>query len=56
MVKDTPAPTAIGYDIGVSMNSLGMYVLNRIQTINPKISYNRIDQDIVTTTLQATPI
>ena len=55
LVKETPATGAFGYDISVSMNSLGMYVLNRIQVLNPKISYGRIDQDIVTTTLQATP-
>lgn len=55
MVKETPATGAMGYDIGVSMNSLGMYVLNKIQAINPKIDYKRIDKDIVTTTLKATP-
>lgn len=55
LVKDAPVANAMGYDIDVSMSSLGLYVLNRIQIANPKISYARIDQDIVTTTLQATP-
>lgn len=55
MAKDAPAANAMGYDIDVSMSSLGVYVLSRIQTVNPKISYDRIDRDIITTTLQATP-
>ena len=39
LVKDAPVANAMGYDIDVSMSSLGLYVLNRIQIANPKISY-----------------
>lgn len=43
------------YNIGASMDSLGLYVMNKIQAVNPKVTYNRIDNDIQTTTLSATP-
>ena len=37
------------------MDSLGVYVLSKIRTVNPKVTYTRVDNDIQTTTLSATP-
>lgn len=54
MADNVPAKSPV-YNIGASMDDLGVYVLSKIRTINSKITYNRVDNDIVTTSLNATP-
>ncbi len=54
MIDNLPVNASL-YNIGANMDSLGVYVLNKIRTVNPKVTYNRIDNDIQTTTLSATP-
>lgn len=54
MAGNIPA-TAPLYNIGASMDDLGMYVLSKISAVNPKITEKTVDDDIVTTTLKATP-
>lgn len=55
LVLDNLLANASLYNIGASMDSLGLYVFNKIKAVNPKITYNRVDNDIQTTTLKATP-
>ncbi len=55
LVLDNLPANASLYNIGASMDSLGLYVFNKIKAVNPKITYNRVDNDIQTTTLKATP-
>lgn len=54
MIDSLPVNAPL-YNIGASMDSLGVYVLNKIRTVNPKVTYTRVDNDIQTTTLSATP-
>lgn len=53
-IANQPANAPL-YNIGASMNSLGIYVFNKIHAVNPQVTYSRIDNDIQTTTLSATP-
>lgn len=55
LVLDNLPANASLYNIGASMDSLGLYVMNKIWAVNPKVTYTRIDNDIQTTTLSATP-
>lgn len=54
MIDNQPINAPL-YNIGASMDSLGVYVLSKIRTVNPKVTYTRVDNDIQTTTLSATP-
>lgn len=54
MIDNQPVNAPL-YNIGASMDSLGVYVLSKIRTVNPKVTYTRVDNDIQTTTLSATP-
>ncbi len=55
LVLDNLPANASLYNIGANMDSLGLYVMNKIRAVNPKVTYTRIDNDIQTTTLSATP-
>lgn len=55
VVLDNLSVNASLYNIGASMDSLGLYVMNKIRAVNSKVTYSRIDNDIQTTTLTATP-
>lgn len=54
-MSDNVSVKAPLYNIDASMDYLGMYVLSKIRAINPKITYTRVDNDIATTELNATP-
>jgi hypothetical protein len=43
------------YNASISMDSLGRYVLDKVQKLNPNVNYDVIDMNIITTTLPATP-
>lgn len=54
MIDNISAKSPV-YNIGASMDDLGVYVLSKIRAVNPKITEQTVDNDIVTTTLKATP-
>lgn len=43
------------YNASISMDSLGRYVLDKVQKLNPKVNYDVVDMNIITTALPATP-